>query len=95
MPDPADHPQMLAKAQHAFQLLRSAIEALPRPGMTAAMIDAEAMFVWSTIHGLASILHTRAIDSLKLTEESVEALIESTLVKVGMALGLKPSPDAA
>lgn len=46
-------------------------------------------------YGLASILHTRAIDSLKLTDECVEDLIESTLVKIGMALGLKPNPDAS
>ncbi|MCA3693019.1 TetR/AcrR family transcriptional regulator [Aquidulcibacter sp.] len=91
MPDPAQHPEMLAKAQHAFQLLRSALEALPRPGRTASMLEADAMFIWSTIHGLASILHTRAIDSLQLTDESVEALIDSTLNKIGMALGLQPS----
>ena len=55
------------------------------------MLEADAMFIWSTIHGLASILHTRAIDSLQLTDESVEALIDSTLNKIGMALGLQPN----
>jgi AcrR family transcriptional regulator len=88
MPEPSEHPEMLIKARHCFDLLREAVSALDRSNVTPASIDADAMFIWSTIHGLASILQTRAIETLSLSNESIEDMISSTMAKIGVALQL-------
>lgn len=88
MPEPSAHPEMLAKAQHTFDLLRKTIARLPPRVDGPRNVDTDALFVWSTVHGLASILQTKAIETLRLSEESVESLITTTLDAIGRALGL-------
>jgi AcrR family transcriptional regulator len=88
MPDPGAHPEMLARAQHAFDLLRQMIARLPPRANGVRNVETDALFVWSTVHGLASILQTRAIETLSLSDESVESLITTTLDGIGRALGL-------
>jgi len=59
LPNPAEHPQMMEKARHAFEILRTIIARLPGD-RTPAQADLDALFAWSAVHGLASILETRA-----------------------------------
>jgi AcrR family transcriptional regulator len=89
MPDPGAHPHMLAKAQHAFDLLRQAISRLPDRRDGPRNVDTDALFVWSTLHGLAAILQTKAIEALQLSGDTVDSLIETTFDGIGRALGLE------
>jgi AcrR family transcriptional regulator len=59
LPNPSEHPEMMEKARHAFAMLRSVIARLPGE-RTPAQADLDALYAWSTVHGLASILETRA-----------------------------------
>ena len=59
LPNPAEHPQMMEKARHAFEILRAIVARLPGD-RTPAQADLDALFAWSAVHGLASILETRA-----------------------------------
>lgn len=84
LPDPAEHPAMMHSARHAFDLLR---DCLTR--MKVQDADLEAMFVWSTMHGLASLLQTKAMDTLALPEEKLAATVNHTLLRIGTALGVE------
>jgi AcrR family transcriptional regulator len=65
LPEPDDHPRMMEGAQHAFQQLRQIISGMELT--TDATHDA--LFVWSSIHGLASLLEAQAMEKLSLPDE--------------------------
>ncbi|WP_421723906.1 TetR/AcrR family transcriptional regulator [Bauldia sp.] len=89
LPDPAEHPAMKAAAQRAFGLLVAAIERLPLQGPRArrdAPIDLDALFVWSAIHGLISMLNAPAMQTLDFPAETLRAAIPHTLACIGRAI---------
>jgi AcrR family transcriptional regulator len=92
LPDPEQHPEMMKSAQHTFALLRDCIvqmmlEAHERSSMDQVALDA--LFVWSTIHGLATILQTRALDTLSLPDEILDNAVNHTLLRIDAALNTK------
>ena len=82
LPDPTAHPTMMAQAQRAFGLLHAAIRRL---GL-AADPDLDALYVWSTMHGLASILPTSMFARLTVAQHPPAALIEHVLTHIGSGL---------
>ncbi|MBI1277510.1 MAG: TetR family transcriptional regulator [Anaerolineaceae bacterium] len=94
LPDPTQHPEMMKSAQHAFALLRSCIA---QTNLNIDEVDGsgkvslDALFVWSTIHGLASILQTRALDTLSLPDEILDSAVDHTLFRIDKALNIKKS----
>lgn len=95
LPDPDQHPEMLRNARYAFSVLRKALQEVysetSRP-CTAEEIDLEALFVWSSIHGLASILNTSAISTLPVSPAVLGATASFTLQRIGAAIRSAP-PD--
>lgn len=91
LPDPQAHPTMMGKAQHAFALLKDCILrlSLQREGDPDQATDLDALFVWSTMHGLASMLHTRALDTLGLPSTVLASASDYLMIQIGAALGLK------
>lgn len=82
LPDPAHHPEMLAEAHAAFDLLRDAIGRLD--GRSSERLRVDALYVWSAMHGLAALLQSDVIVRLGLgsgveVAEQVLARIEPGL----------------
>jgi AcrR family transcriptional regulator len=93
LPNPAEHPEMMRQARHAFALLRDSIALLPpRNDDAPRHLDLETLFVWATVHGLATILQTHALDSLGLSPADLEAALPHTLERIGGGLGLADEP---
>jgi AcrR family transcriptional regulator len=90
LPDPKEHPDMLDKAEHALNCLREAIAKLPgrAPGADAGL---DALYVWSTVHGLASILQKRSTHQLGIGKATIADVTGHTLSRIGAALG-RPDP---
>ena len=86
LPDPAEHPEMMAKAEHAFATLKGTIAGLPGRGPDAD-VDLDALFTWSVVHGLASILQTRATEQLGLRKATIAEATAHTLGRIADALG--------
>lgn len=86
LPSVATFPEMMRQAEHAFSLLRQAIAALPRGERSVGEIDRDALFVWSTIHGLVSVMEADAPKTLDLETTDPAALISSTLDRIGSSL---------
>jgi AcrR family transcriptional regulator len=82
LPDPEQHPAMMASAQHAFALLRDCIArmALPTPP------ELDALFVWSTMHGFASMLQTEAFNTLALPPDIIQNAVRHAMARVDSAL---------
>ncbi|HYW31060.1 MAG TPA: TetR/AcrR family transcriptional regulator, partial [Gemmatimonas sp.] len=69
LPDPSEHPAMMASARHAFALLHDGLRRMhAEAGRTLASVqlDQDALFVWATLHGAASLAHTAALAALQL-----------------------------
>jgi AcrR family transcriptional regulator len=99
MPDPPAHPAMMHEARRAFGLLKDRLAAMLQPGVadeawtaahgaeTQAALDLDALFVWSVMHGLATILKSDVIATLGFTTEDREGAIAHCLARISRALG--------
>lgn len=91
LPDPVAHPEMMHDAREAFNVLRAALIRLfeargQQPD--SDMIDREALFAWSSLHGMVSLMRSDAIDTLDLAPGARAAFVAHALQKVGRALGI-------
>jgi len=75
-PEPAAHPDLVRHAVHAFDLLRHQLHQRLQQGACAAQADApaqlaqaelQALFIWSSMHGMASIQQANVMQHLVLS----------------------------
>jgi AcrR family transcriptional regulator len=86
LPDAKEHPEMMVKAEHAYASLRDTIAKLP--GRAAdANLELDALYVWSAVHGLASILQSPATQRLGLRKATIAEATAHTLSRIGAAFG--------
>ncbi len=85
LPDPASHPEMMAEARHAFQLLYADIGWV-KPGASDTERQLDALFVWATVHGLASLMQTAALDQIGLDPGVLDQAMPHALHRIGKAL---------
>lgn len=97
LPDPEAHPEMMQGARDAFNVLRAAlVRVWESQGEQAsgAVIDREALFVWSSLHGVVSLMRSDAIETLDLDPSARRDFVAHALAQVGKALGIVSSTDA-
>lgn len=90
LPDGDRHPDMMAQAQHAFALLRAALQR--RAAARGAVLDErqetlDALFIWSGLHGLASIQASSVARTLDISEAVMAQSGAHLLLRFGSALG--------
>jgi AcrR family transcriptional regulator len=96
LPDPAEHPAMMASARHAFALLRDGLARMhAEAGRTPPhdAVDQDALFVWGTLHGLASVRHAPALGTLELSAPVLAGAEARALAGIGVALAAGASDD--
>lgn len=91
LPNPANHPEMMQGARDSFDVLRQSLIRLfeargEQPDRDR--IDREALFAWSSLHGVVSLLRTDAIGTLDLAPSARTEFIAHALRQVGAALGI-------
>lgn len=94
MPDPERHPAMMAEARRAFALLRQRLATMPVSAPAPAAPDdvaLDALFVWSTIHGLASLLGSDILPTLGFTEQQTHQAVARCLLRIGASLQSGPA----
>ena len=92
LPPASDHPTMMSEARRGFDLLVHALtrrHAAISERATYATDDAEhdAMFIWSTLHGFASIRSSSAFDTLEINHDHANAMIGHMLTRIGKGIG--------
>jgi AcrR family transcriptional regulator len=86
-PEAAAQPEMLADARYSFDVLRQALQPLfTQATSPPEAVDTAAMFVWSTLHGLASIMQSQALCGLELHPKFMENAQEQVMTMVDLAL---------
>lgn len=89
LPDAEQHPDMMREAKHAFALLRDGLRRkaeAKKHDISDEQITLDALFIWSGLHGLASISSSSAIATLGLEPALLEASRERMLRGFGQAL---------
>jgi AcrR family transcriptional regulator len=75
-PEPAAHPELVRHAVHAFDLLRHHLQQQLQQGASAtqsdmlallAQAEMQALFIWSALHGMASIKQANVMQHLVLS----------------------------
>lgn len=92
-PEPARHPELVKYAVHAFDILRNSQRA--RYGDDPAYYakaDLDALFIWSTLHGMASITQANVMQHLVLAPEVMPRLKADLMGKIDAALGASSRP---
>lgn len=87
LPDPEQHPEMMEEARAAFTILLDSLAAA-RGGKNVRLDQLDALFVWSALHGLSTILRTNALDEIGLKESLLAEALPHTLMRIGKALGI-------
>jgi AcrR family transcriptional regulator len=85
LPDPKKHPEMMEKAHHAFSLLQDNIAEMNLPSDA----DMDALYIWSTMHGLASILNLQMFEDLSVSHRNIEQMIQHVIMRISSGLGTK------
>lgn len=100
-PEPAQHPELVRHAVHAFNTLHDGVRRLHGyHDVHRTQVDRQAMFIWSALHGMASITHANVMQHLSLAS-GVEADLQNDLLsRIGLGLqgsdarepSVEPSP---
>ena len=74
--------------QYTFLLLRDQLELIKKSNPEAGELDpqADAMFIWSCLHGLVSLLENPLTDKLPVRESVLKNLVDHVLDRVGTGL---------
>ncbi len=86
LPDPTLHPKMMEKGCGAFDQLRAFLARMLDAPVDTPAVTLDAMFVWSTIHGLATILETEAMAGLGIDASLQQAVSTHVLQSIDRAL---------
>lgn len=96
LPDPAAHPEMMHEARRAFLILQEQIGRLHgrAAGEPLAADSRDALFVWATVHGLATIMRSPVLSELGLEPGILADALPHTLACIGRAMGAPASGSA-
>lgn len=100
-PQAADHPDLIRDATHAFDILRGVLRRVSGEQAGRDVIDLDALYIWSTMHGLAGVLNGNCIAQLELSDHvrehasaHVMNMIECAMVGRSLQHGPRPDNDS-
>lgn len=86
-PEPASHPDLVKHAVHAFDLLRrNLIKKHDKTSVGRKQAELKALFIWSTLHGLATIEHSNVLQHLVLAKGVQSQARDFTMLMIQAAL---------
>lgn len=86
-PDPSAHPEMVERAVYAFDVLRGVLRRLYGSSAAKAQkVDLDAMFIWSSLHGVSSITHANVMAQLKLAPKVSDSASQHVMQMISHAL---------
>ena len=89
LPPAVDHPEMLEQAHVAFSQLHQRLRTMALKPLPETIDDPDrhdAMFIWSALHGLASLLQADALDTLAMTQADRQIATRRLFQRMRLAL---------
>lgn len=87
-PGPADEADLTADATHAFDVLRGVLRRVHGDSAGARdAVDLDALYIWSTVHGLAGVMNGPCIDHLDVKAKVLKQAVRHAMerMRVGLA----------
>jgi AcrR family transcriptional regulator len=85
-PKTAEHPDLIRDANHAFDILRRVLAQVHGVSLPNAAVDLDALFVWSTMHGLAGIMGANCMYHLTLSPAVHREAVSHVMSLIGRGL---------
>lgn len=86
-PAPAAQAGLAEDARHALDVLRAVLRRIHGVDRAArTRVDLDAMFIWTQMHGLASIAHANVMEHLGLTPQAIRQMVPHAMHMMGLAL---------
>jgi AcrR family transcriptional regulator len=86
-PESAQEAGLVGDATHAFDVLRGVLKRMH--GDEAALrdtVELDALYVWSTMHGLAGVMNGQCIDKLELKAKVLKRAVRHAMDRMGVGL---------
>ena len=94
-PEPAEHPDLVRDAIHTFDILRQVLGRLYGTSpVKRDQLDLDALFVWSSMHGLAGVMNGDVITKLDLKSGLLGQATGHVMQMVGQALHTRSDDHA-
>lgn len=90
-PDAARLPEVAGEATHAFDVLRGVLKRMH--GDTPAgreLTELDALYIWSTMHGLAGVMNGQCVEMLKLKAKVLQRAVRHGMDRMGAGLTSHP-----
>lgn len=87
-PEAAVTPELVREATQAFGRLRDVMRRIH--GDRPALVDLDAVYVWSLVHGMAGLLSGPSVEHLGMTGATLEQAVRHALVRVRSSLAAAP-----
>ncbi len=82
----AEQPELLRDARLSFDVLRAALAPVYAGRLAPEQLDLNALFVWTSMHGVTSLLHSNAMEHLGMPEPVLSSAVEHVMELVDAAL---------
>lgn len=89
-PESAEQADLASDATHAFDVLRGVLRRMH--GDSAEVretVELDALYIWSTMHGLAGVMNGQCIDMLDLKAKVLKQAVRHAMDRMGMGLAGK------
>lgn len=86
-PQAAEHPDLVRDAVHAFDILRQVMRRMHGGDKSLfAQADLDALYIWSSMHGVVGVMHGDCIDKLDLPPGVRGEAMEHVMKMIGRSL---------
>ena len=86
-PGSTANPDLVRDATHAFDVLRQVLRRLHGDAPAQQdLVELDALFIWSSMHGLAGVMHGSCIDKLDIQPAVLRQAVEHVMRRVGTGL---------
>lgn len=89
-PASAEQQELVRDATHAFDVLRGVLRRMHGDGADVReMVELDALYIWSTMHGLAGVMNGQCIDRLDLKARVIKQAVGHAMHRMGIGLASK------
>jgi AcrR family transcriptional regulator len=87
-PASASQAQLIRDATHAFDVLRGVLRRIHGESAAAReLVELDALYIWSSVHGLAGVMNNQCIDKLDLKARVLKQAVRHAMdrMRIGLA----------
>jgi AcrR family transcriptional regulator len=89
-PDSADEPDLVRDATHAFDVLRGVLRRIHGDNSgVSETVELEALYIWSTMHGLAGVMNGQCIGKLGLKTPVLKQAVGYAMDRMNVGRAIK------